>query len=334
MTYSRNTIVNILLGWIGTKQGDSTHKAIIDLYNTFTPRPRGYKVTYTDSWCAATWSAAAVKAGYTAIIPVECSCYYLIERARDMGIWVEDDAYIPAPGDAVLYDWDDGPNYAATDNKGTPEHVGTVWKVEGGIIYVIEGNKSNAVGVREIPINGRYIRGFICPKYTEGGATGDSGSGDGFDSGAALNRTERWKGVATANLNVRKWAGTESDICSFSPLAKGEEISVCDEMKAVDGSVWYYIKNRTGKYGFVHSDYVKRAGSSVTASYAVGDKVKVTGAFYGNGNGTGGSITKNGATMYVVELVDKNTYKYYIGLAATKDGVRQGWAEPSILKKL
>ena len=146
---------------------------------------------------------------------------------------------------------------------------------------------------------------------------------------------DRWKGVTTTALRVRKWAGTEYDTCSFSPLKENEEISVCDEIKAADGAKWYYIKNKDGKYGFVHSDYVKAAGStgSAATAYAVGDKVKVTGTFYGNGNGTGGSITKNGATMYVVGLVDKKTYKYYIGLAATKGGVRQGWAEPSILTK-
>ena len=337
MAYSRSIIVNIMLGWKDAKQGSARHKEIIDLYNTLSPLPRGYKLTYTDAWCAGTWSAAAVKAGYTAIMPVECSCYYLIERAKAMGIWIEDDTYVPDPGDGILYDWDDGPNYATTDNKGAPEHVGAVWKVENGIIYVIEGNKNNAVGIRELPINGRYIRGFICPKYTEAGTIngGAEGGGSGSENtGTGINKTEKWKGVTTTALNVRKWAGTEYDTCSFSPLAKGEEISVCDETKAADGSVWYYIKNKAGKYGFVHSDYVKKAGSSAGTSYAVGDKVKVTGTFYGNGNGTGGSITKNGATMYVVGLVDKNTYNYYIGLAAAKGGVRQGWAEPSILKKL
>lgn len=335
MTYSRSVIVNILLSWKGAKEGSARHKEIIDLYNSLSNLPRGYKMTYKDAWCAATWSAAAAKAGYTAMMPVECSCYYLIEKAKAIGIWVEDDAYIPDPGDAVLYDWDDGSNYATTDNKGAPEHVGTVWKVEGGIIYVIEGNKNNAVGVRELPINGRYIRGFICPKYTETGTiNGGIGNGSSENTGTGINKTEKWKGVTTTALRVRKWAGKENDVCSFSPLAEGEEISVCDEMKAADGSVWYYIKNKAGKYGFVHSDYVKKAGSSAATSYAVGDKVKVTGTFYGNGNGTGGSITKNGATMYVVGLVDKNTYKYYIGLAATKGGVRQGWAEPSILEKL
>lgn len=338
MAYSRKVIVDILLAWNGAKEGSARHHEIVDLYNTLSPRPRGYKLQYSDAWCAGTWSAAAVKAGYTAIMPTECSCYYLIETAKELGIWVEDDAYIPDPADAVLYDWSDGTNYAATDNTGTPDHVGTVWKVKDGIIYVIEGNKNDAVGVRELPVNGRYIRGFICPKYTTDGTSGSTTESTdsktaGSSEGVKINKTEKWKGKADTELNVRKWAGTENETCSFSPLKEGEAVSVCDEVKAADGSTWYYIKNSAGKYGFVHSGYITKVSSSAAASYSVGDKVKVTGTIYGNGDGSGGSIKKSGATMYVVGLVDSKTYKYYIGLADKKGGTRQGWAKPSILKK-
>ena len=34
------------------------------------------------------------------------------------------------------------------------------------LIKVIEGNKSNAVGYRELAVNGKYIRGFVTPKYS------------------------------------------------------------------------------------------------------------------------------------------------------------------------
>lgn len=163
---ARQKIVSIMQGWIGLKRSDRSHAPIIDTYNGNKPLPRGYAVTYNDAYCATTTSAAAIKAGYTDIIPVECSCYYLIEKAKAMGIWQENDAYIPAPGDEVLYDWDDGPNYATTDNRGTPEHVGMVEAVSGSTIKVMEGNMSGGVvGRRNLQINGRYIRGFICPDY-------------------------------------------------------------------------------------------------------------------------------------------------------------------------
>lgn len=335
MAYKRSVIVDIVSGWEGGTEGSAIHKEILALYNSIYPLPRGVKMLSSYAWCAATWSAAAKKAEYTAIMPVECSCYYLIEKAKEMGIWVEDDAYIPDPGDGILYDWDDGANYSATDNKGVPEHIGTVIKVADGIIYVMEGNKNNAVGVRKIPINGRYIRGFICPKYTEEGTSTGSGTGStGGSTGGRISKAEKWKGIADTTLKVRKWAGKKNDTCSFSPLKEGESVSVCDEIKAPDGSTWYYIKNKDGKYGFVHSGYITRdTGSSVDTAYKVGDKVKVTGTIYGNGNGTGGSLKKNGETMYIVGLVDAKTYKYYIGLAAKKGGARQGWAKPSSLKK-
>lgn len=166
-TQARQKVVGIMQGWVGLKRSDRSHAPIIDTYNSNKPLPRGYKVTYTDAYCATTTSAAAIKAGYTDIIPVECSCYCLIEKAKAMGIWQENDAYIPKPGDEVLYDWDDGANFATTDNRGTPEHVGMVEVVNGNTIRVMEGNMSGGVvGRRNLQVNGRYIRGFICPDYT------------------------------------------------------------------------------------------------------------------------------------------------------------------------
>ena len=76
------------------------------------------------------------------------------------------ETYIPKPGDEVLYDWDDGANFATTDNQGAPEHVGMVESVSGSTIKVMEGNMSGGiVGRRNLQVNGRYIRGFICPNY-------------------------------------------------------------------------------------------------------------------------------------------------------------------------
>ena len=55
-------------------------------------------------------------------------------------------------------------------------------------------------------------------------------------------------------------------MCSFSPLKYGTSIDVCDSIKASDGSTWYYIKYK-GKYGFVHSAYVKKQGASGGNTY-------------------------------------------------------------------
>ena len=162
MSCTRKQIVAQAQAWVGLKESDGSHKKIIDIYNTLSPLPVGYKLKYTDAWCAGTVSALAVVCKATDIIPTECSCPRMITKAQNMGIWVENDAHKPQPGDIVLYDWDDSGN---GDNKNSPDHVGIVEKIAGSTITVIEGNYSNAVKRRTLQVNGKYIRGYIVPKY-------------------------------------------------------------------------------------------------------------------------------------------------------------------------
>ena len=159
---ARQKLVSAAMQWYGRKESDGSHREIIDIYNGHAPLARGYRVKYTDAWCATFGSAAAIAAGYTDIIPTECGCGQMIELFRKMGRWVEDDAYIPSPGDYIFYDWDDS---GAGDCTGWPDHVGIVVTVSGGKAKVIEGNKNDAVEYREIDVNGRYIRGYGIPDY-------------------------------------------------------------------------------------------------------------------------------------------------------------------------
>lgn len=163
---TRSAVVTLARSWIGKNEADGSHKTIIDIYNTYMPHPRGYALKYTDAWCAGMVSALAIKLGYTDIIPVECSCYYMVEQAKKMGIWQENDAYVPSPADFILYDWDDS---GKGDNTGNPDHIGTVESVSGNTITVIEGNYSNSVKRRSLQVNGRYVRGYITPKYDADG---------------------------------------------------------------------------------------------------------------------------------------------------------------------
>lgn len=174
--YSRQAVVDTANSWLGLNEADGSYKKIIDIYNSKPPFPRGTKMAYGWAWCACTWSAIAKKLGYEAIMPIEISCQYLIAEAQKMGIWVENDGYCPQPGDAILYDWDDN---GAGDDTGVADHVGTVVYVNKGAGYfvVVEGNASNMVKKRTVSINGRYIRGFITPRYTESGTTNTSTSG-------------------------------------------------------------------------------------------------------------------------------------------------------------
>lgn len=164
---SRNEVVKLATSWLGKNEADGSYKEIIDIYNSYNGvLPRSTKMMYGWAWCAATWSAIAIKLGYTDIMPIEISCGYLIENAKKMGCWQENDGYTPKPGDAVLYDWQDT---GVGDNSGVPDHVGIVDYVNqsAGYFTVIEGNASRMVKKRTVSINGRYIRGFVTPRYDE-----------------------------------------------------------------------------------------------------------------------------------------------------------------------
>lgn len=175
-TFSRNDVVNLVNSWVGKNEADGSYKEIIDIYNSYGGSfPRGTKMQYGWAWCAATWSALAIKLGYTKIMPIEISCYYIIEAAKKMGCWTENDGYVPKPGDAVLYDWEDS---GVGDNTGVPDHIGTVTYVNesSGYMIVTEGNYNNSVKKRTISINGKFIRGFITPKYSNDYVVTESGS--------------------------------------------------------------------------------------------------------------------------------------------------------------
>lgn len=155
-------VVEQAKSWLGLNEADGSFKPIIDTYNTHTPLARGYKVKYTDEWCATFVSAVAVKLGYTDIIPTECSCTKMIALLKNIGAWDERDDRVPNPGDIMFYNWE-AP--ATGDDSTDADHVGIVEKVSNGIITVIEGNYSQSVKRRTIAVNHCYIRGYGVPKY-------------------------------------------------------------------------------------------------------------------------------------------------------------------------
>lgn len=214
----RKQVVSIAQGWIGCKESNGTHKPIIDLYNSHKPLARGYPVKYTDAWCSTFASACAIKAGLTDIIPTECGCGKHIELFKKLGSWEENDAHVPQPGDYIFYDWQDGSNYATTDNKGAADHVGIVEKVSGQTITVIEGNMSNAVGRRTLKVNGRYIRGYGVPKYSS--KAKDTGTGGGASTGTTAPSTGLSVGDVVDFTGTTHYAS--SNATSGSPCKPGK----------------------------------------------------------------------------------------------------------------
>lgn len=159
---SAKEVISLARKWLGKNEADGSFKDIIDIYNFHKPLARGYKMKYTDAWCATFISALAISLNCTDIIPTECGCERQIELFKKLGRWKEDESRTPSPGDIIYYDWNDN---GRGDNRGWSDHVGLVEDVYGSTITVIEGNYSNSVKRRTIKVNARYIRGYAIPAY-------------------------------------------------------------------------------------------------------------------------------------------------------------------------
>lgn len=165
----------------------------------------------------------------------------------------------PEVGDIVIF-----------KRNGIFVHTGIVISVNGDYFETVEGNTSSA---KEIEPNGG---GVFKKGYYNSSLPGTKFCRPDYSIVATVNKPveekpaapsptstifskeTQWAGTVTAfSLNVRTWPGIENPTCSFSPLAKGVEVDVCDSAKASDGDTWYYIRHND-KYGFVHSDYIER----------------------------------------------------------------------------
>lgn len=265
--YDANEMVKLAKSWEGKNEADGSFRSIIDIYNSMKSFPRGIKMQYDWAWCACFWSALAIKLGYTAIIPVEISCYYLIEKAQKMGIWTENDGHIPEVGDAVLYDWHDN---GVGDNVGCPDHIGIVISVDktNKTFKVMEGNYSNAVKQRTMQINGRYIRGFICPKYDARTVQTTNKTNNATNTSSVNKQTKiKEKPLYTMvckydSVAVRTYAGTNyRQLKSVPWLGVGNQVDYCDTVKATNGMDWYFVRIAyagSHVFGFVRSDMLRR----------------------------------------------------------------------------
>lgn len=158
----RMQVTSTAESWLGTREGDNHHKAIVDIYNSHTPLAQGYTVTYEDNWCATFGSTVAVSCKLTDIIPTECGCERQIGLFQQLGRWEEKDTYLPLPGDYIFYAWD---AFSPGDCTGWADHVGIVVGTWGPFIKVIEGNKDDSVSYRYITHWDFEIRGYGLPDY-------------------------------------------------------------------------------------------------------------------------------------------------------------------------
>lgn len=167
MAVTANDVLDVARAHIGWSESNGKHKKIIDTYNKHKPLANGYKVKYADEWCDTFVSYCAIKAGAVDLIGTECGCERHIDIFKKLGIWIEDGKTKPQVGDIIVFNWDE----SAQPNDGWADHIGFVEQVYGNTITCIEGNKSQAVGRRDINIGWGYIRGFARPKYSGIGTT-------------------------------------------------------------------------------------------------------------------------------------------------------------------
>ena len=276
----RAKLVNTALSYLGCKESDGSHRKIIDLYNGHRPLARNYKVTYKDAWCATFASCVAIVCGFTDIIPTECSCTEQIRLFKNKGSWVENDAYVPSPGDYVYYDWQDS---GVGDNTGAPDHVGIVIAVMGNMLKILEGNICNSVGYRELKVDGKYIRGYGVPKYrikAEALSTPTAPSSVALKVGdiVTFTGTKHYTSSTSANGVACKPGKARVTALARTGTHKAHLVAV----KGAGSTV----------YGWVSAEYVSPYPSAV----AVGAKVKVK----------SGAKTYTGSTL--ASFVYGNTY--------------------------
>lgn len=273
MKYYRNVIVKQAQEWLGRKESDGSHKKIIDVYNSHKPLARGYKVKYTDAWCSTFASAVAIEVDYTKIIPTECGCGKHIDLFKESGCWVENDAYIPKPGDYIFYDWEDSGN---GDNTGGANHVGIVEKVSGNTITVIEGNKNNAVERRTLKVNGKYIRGYGVPKYDADKEPTSTPTPKPNPTTSASTSEEKYivkKGDTLSGI-ANKYGTTYQELAKYNNISNPNVISVGQVIKipTTKKEVTYTVKKGdtlssiAAKYNtsweYIYNDNKKVIGSN------------------------------------------------------------------------
>lgn len=154
MAKTSKEYLDICKKYLGTKEGSSKHRKIIDMFNSC--KLKTFPISYNDAWCSAFISAMAIESDCTDIIPISANCDEMYKKGNVMGIAIPKDKWIPEMGDIVFYDW---------NLNGELDHVGAVETINKNIIHVLEGNKNNSVAYRDINYKNATITKIIRPRY-------------------------------------------------------------------------------------------------------------------------------------------------------------------------
>ena len=142
----RDAIVAAAASLLGVNETDgSAWERVISPYNKEVfPRPRGYVMLPTDSWCAAFVSLVMHRVGVPGF-PYECGVGNMWELAMQDGLVIM--GRCPMFGDVAVY---------------THSHVGIVESFHGGVLTTIEGNANDKCMKRTTTDISKF-RGFFRP---------------------------------------------------------------------------------------------------------------------------------------------------------------------------
>lgn len=146
---ARQTAVQTAISFKGKRN------EIVNIYNSYLPHPRHYKVKYDDMLCATYVSAIFIKLGWTDIVPPECGAHQLYQNMAALGCGIQSRTRIPEIGDLIFF--------GTSKSINGIQHVGIVTEVKGKQIYYYDIQAN--VGRHTCPVGYSYIWGYGMPKY-------------------------------------------------------------------------------------------------------------------------------------------------------------------------
>ena len=131
--------------------------SVVDVYNTYLPHPRRYKVKYEDMLCATFVSSIFIALGWTDIVPPECGAHQLYSNMEALGRAELNKKRVPAVGDLIFF----GNSRYVTGIQ----HVGIVTEVTNDKKRVYYYDLTGVVGRHTVPVGYSWIMGYAWPDY-------------------------------------------------------------------------------------------------------------------------------------------------------------------------
>lgn len=234
MTTMIDAYISVAEGYIGAETGSGRQRRIVEFYNQISPLPRGYRLKYTDAWCAAFVSAVGYMLDLTpAVIRPECGAHemftgYAASQRRRGGSGCQ-------RGDLLFYDW---------NSDGRIDHVGIVTFATDETLQVLEGNKDGSCGYRYIKSSEPAIYGSVTPAW---------------ESGSSVK-----KYVDTDSLNLREAPSMEAKILDV--MIYGAEVEVLDEVEGWAAIRYYEAEGYAGA-SYLSEEKPPATGKILTALY-------------------------------------------------------------------